>query len=238
MNVPELEAIVLAGGLGTRLSSVVSDVPKPMAPIDSVPFLTYPLTFLGRLGFKRVVLAVGYKHEVIQDHFGRQFMGMDLHYSVEAEPLGTGGGIRMALDSCQQDNLLMINGDTFFQFDYLSMLEFHLSKAARLTCGLKPMQDFDRYGTVDLGPEGQVIQFNEKQPRVEGLINGGVYWMKRDLLNEWESGSKFSFEQQVLEPMPRKGGIFGFVSEGYFIDIGIPEDYRRAQMELPELFKS
>jgi D-glycero-alpha-D-manno-heptose 1-phosphate guanylyltransferase len=252
-----MEVIILAGGLGTRLRSVVTDVPKCMAPVAGKPFLGWLLEWLARFPVTRVVLSVGYKREVIQEYVDARDWPFQTDYAVEETPLGTGGGIRLALSHCTEDRVFVLNGDTFFNAD-LERLVF----SAPVTVALKPMRDFDRYGAVTVqrstaGPTAsenyfsgrypknqfpeaftdltfQITAFREKAPCREGLINGGVYAIDRSRLNLSALPEKFSFEKEVLEPMALKGEVAGQVSDGYFIDIGIPEDYARAQREIPE----
>ena len=222
-----MEAIVLAGGLGTRLRSVVQDLPKCMAPVGEEPFLSYIFNWLSRHEITRVVLSVGYLKEAIMDWVSSREFPFEIDYAVEETPLGTGGGIRLALSKCRGRKVIVLNGDTFFPVD-LDAIPFD----APITVALKPMKDFDRYGAVVVGPDGLVSEFREKAPVKEGLINGGVY-----ALNGLDLGSfpeKFSFEKDVLEPLAAKGKVGGWVSDTYFIDIGIPDDYARAQTELPQ----
>ena len=224
-----MEAVILAGGLGTRLRSVVSEVPKCMAPVDGKPFLQYLLEALSRFDVSHVVLSVGYLREVIMDYIGSREWPFEISYAIEKEPLGTGGGIRLALEKCHGNLVYVLNGDTFFDVD-LNRLPFE----APVTLALKPMRDFDRYGAVDW--DGDLVTgFREKAPCAEGLISGGVYAVDRSQLDLSRFPKRFSFEKEVLEPMAGLGQVAGRVQDGYFIDIGIPEDYARAQRELPEI---
>ena len=224
-----MEAVILAGGLGTRLRSVVSEVPKCMAPVDGKPFLQYMLEWMSRFDVSHVVLSVGYLREVIFAFIDSREWPFEISYAVEEEPLGTGGGIRLALTKCREDRVIVLNGDTFFNVD-LKALTF----AAPVTLALKPMRDFDRYGAVDLAG-GLVTGFHEKTACTEGLINGGVYALVRSRLDLAFYPGRFSFEKDLLEPLAAARLVAGQVQEGYFIDIGIPEDYTRAQRELPEI---
>ena len=224
-----MEAIILAGGLGTRLRSVVSEVPKCMAPVDGRPFLQYMLEWLSRYDVSHVVLSVGYLKEVIFSFMDSRACPFEISYAVEEEPLGTGGGIRLALTKCREDRVIVLNGDTFFDVD-LEALSF----SAPVTLALKPMRDFDRYGAVDWDGE-LVTGFHEKAACAEGLINGGVYALVRSQLDFAFYPKRFSFEKDLLEPLADGHLVAGQVQDGYFIDIGIPEDYARAQRELPEI---
>ena len=224
-----MEAIILAGGLGTRLRSVVSEVPKCMAPVDGRPFLQYMLEWLSRYDVSHVVLSVGYLKEVIFSFMDSRACPFEISYAVEEEPLGTGGGIRLALTKCREDRVIVLNGDTFFDVD-LDALSF----TAPVTLALKPMRSFDRYGAVDWDGE-LVTGFHEKAACAEGLINGGVYALVRSQLDFAFQPKRFSFEKDLLEPLAAAHLVAGQVQDGYFIDIGIPEDYARAQRELPEI---
>ena len=224
-----MEAIILAGGLGTRLRSVVREVPKCMAPVDGKPFLQYVLEWLSRFEIDHVVLSVGYLREVIIEFIDAREWPFKISYAMEKEPLGTGGGLRLAVSKCKGNKVFVLNGDTFFNVDLHA-----LSFVAPVTLALKPMQNFDRYGAVDW--DGDLVTgFREKQPCAEGLINGGVYAIDRSQLDMSLFPKTFSFEREVLEPLTGFGLVAGEVQDGYFIDIGIPEDYERAQRELPEV---
>ena len=316
-----MEVIVLAGGLGTRLRSVVHEIPKCLAPISSPhvgewsivpqakikadacgttdaltdsrapkgpvscsnpsisvprapegaiscssrPFLEYLLEWLGRYPVEHVVFSVGYLKEQIIGFVKSREWPFSYDFAIEDTPLGTGGGIRLALSKCHGDHVFVVNGDTFYPVD-LSAIPFDKP----ITLALKPMKDFDRYGTVVIdnchserseesvserpaaeenyfsqgfaknqfssaiaNPTHRIAQFREKQFCKEGLINGGVYAIDRSRLDLSSLPEKFSFEKEVLEPGAAIGEIGGVVSDAWFIDIGIPEDYRRAQWALP-----
>ena len=224
------EAIILAGGLGTRLKGVISDMPKPMAPVANQPFLKYIFDYLKQQGIERVILSVGYKYELIEDFFGNNYEGLELVYSTENEPLGTGGGIRLAVDKLNGGQAFIINGDTFFDVNLLEFEKVAITENSDLCLALKPMQSFDRYGSVSL-QGSRIISFKEKQFMQEGLINGGVYWFQKSLLEAFKSGEKFSFEQDLMEKQVDQKIISGFISDTYFIDIGIPEDYAQANKD-------
>ena len=229
------EAIVLAGGKGTRLQSVVSDVPKPMAAVNGKPFLAYLLEDLSKQGLETVILAVGYKREVIMDYFGDSYEGMNIKYSVEEEALGTGGAIRLACEMCEHNRVAAINGDTFFRVDLQQLSAFHTAHGAQLSIALKKMKDFDRYGTVNLDEEDKIIGFEEKTYKVEGLINGGIYVFDKALLTEADFPEKFSFEKDILESKYLDWPFYGLAFDTYFIDIGIPKDYEQSQHDLATL---
>ncbi len=224
------EAIVLAGGFGTRLQKVVSEVPKPMAPVAGKPFLQYILDYLIQHKVNHAVLAVGYLHETIINFFGDKYESLDITYSIESNPLGTGGGILQACNYVKGNNVFVINGDTFFDVDLVELSALHQHNHALLTLALKKMERFDRYGTVDLDADGRISGFLEKKYLDEGLINGGIYCLNKQIFHP-ELPEVFSFEKEILEKEIVNRKIYGLRSEGYFIDIGIPEDYERAQTD-------
>ncbi len=225
------EAIILAGGFGTRLTTV-KDVPKPMAPINNVPFLQILLDDLLVKGITKFYLAVGHQHEIIIDYFGSSYMGCKINYVIEDTPLGTGGAIKQALAQVTSENVFVFNGDTFFDVDIELMAAQHNSCSAEVTLALKPLTDFDRYGTVEVNDKFRITKFAEKQFCKEGVINGGIYLMKSNLFEGLEYPTQFSMEQDYFERYCSEKQLEGFVDEGYFIDIGIPEDYEKAQEEL------
>lgn len=226
-----MEAIILAGGMGTRLRSVIQEVPKPMADISGKPFLCYILDYLDSFKIGRVVLSLGYKHQVVSNYFGEHYRSIDLIYSIENEPLGTGGAIKKALNNCHEEDVIILNGDSFFNVNLIDMFSRHKETKADLTIALKEMSHFDRYGTVQIN-DGRIESFLEKKYMKDGMINGGIYLLKRSILNNSKLPEKFSFESEFLQ-IYYKDLFFGaYISQGYFIDIGIPEDYRRAKSEL------
>ncbi|MBA3660170.1 MAG: NTP transferase domain-containing protein [Gammaproteobacteria bacterium] len=231
-----MQAIILAGGFGTRLKTVVSDVPKPMAPIQSKPFLAYLLDYLHAMEFKQIVLSVHHMSEVIQAYFQNNYRGMTITYAFENEPLGTGGAIVHALKSVRQDEpTWVLNGDTFLALDYKAMYQQH--RNSPLTLALQKVQDASRYGNVATH-ENQIIEFQEKGAVMPGLINAGVYLLHPTLFTAFSLPPIFSFEQDFLQPLITSIKPQAFIVNQYFIDIGIPEDYQRAQTEVPRIIES
>lgn len=226
------QAIILAGGLGTRLRSAVPDLPKCMAPILARPFIGYLLDYLLQQGVRKFILALGYKSEVVEQYIKTQYGDYNISFSVETEPLGTGGAIALAFTETEPGDCLVLNGDTFFAVDLGKLSDFHAETGAACTLALKPMQNFDRYGTVSLSDEGQVTGFHEKQKTDDGLINGGVYALKKEAFTNSTQPLNFSFETDFLYPSAQLGNIRGIIENKYFIDIGIPEDFEKAQTEL------
>ncbi|ECL5787264.1 NTP transferase domain-containing protein, partial [Campylobacter jejuni] len=189
-----MQAIILCGGLGTRLKSVIKDIPKPMAPINDKPFLEFIFEYLKKQGIKEVILAVSYKYEVIQEYFKDEFLGIKIKYSIEKEPLGTGGAIKEALKFIKNE-AYVLNGDTIFDID-LKKLILNNSK---ICLALKQMNDFDRYGTVELDSKNYIKLFKEKEFKKQGLINGGIYFLNKDIFNDFTLQEKFSFEEFLQE---------------------------------------
>jgi D-glycero-alpha-D-manno-heptose 1-phosphate guanylyltransferase len=228
------DVIILAGGLGTRLSETVPGVQKCMAPVNGHPFLYYIIKYLQRYNLNHYIFSLGYRHENITDFISTQFSGLQCSFSIEDSPLGTGGAIRKALDYTTQKNILVLNGDTFFNVDIPVLSEMHEVVNADCTIALKPMQHFNRYGCVDIDETNLVVAFKEKQAYAEGLINGGIYMLSKEALLKKNLPLKFSFETDYLEKFVSEKSIYAQVHDEYFIDIGIPEDYFRAQEELKQ----
>ena len=225
------EAIILAGGFGTRLTNV-TDVPKPMAPINGVPFLQILLDDLLVKGIITFHIAVGHQHEIIVDYFGNNYMGCKINYLIEASPLGTGGAIKKALETVTTESVFVFNGDTFFDVDLDLMEDQHQTKKGAVTIALKPLKNFERYGAVEYDEALRINNFSEKKHREQGAINGGVYLLQTNLFGGLNLPNQFSMEEDYFNTYCSEKNIYGFISEGYFIDIGIPEDYQKAQEEL------
>lgn len=225
-----MEAIILAGGLGTRLRQAVPDLPKPMAPIQNRPFLEYLLNYWIREGVSRFVMSTGYLASRVQDHFGASYRGVPIEYSIEATPMGTGGGLSLALDYLtSKDPFLLLNGDTFFQVSLESFLQFHLCSQAEMTLALLRKKTEGRYGGIEMDKSGRVLGFGPEQSSDPFWINGGVYLISPKLARSISKEKAISLEKEILPSWLEKGNrIFGFQSEGAFIDIGVPEDYNRA----------
>ena len=224
-------AIVLAGGFGTRLQTVVSDVPKPLAPINGRPFLSILFDELLAQGIKHVILAVGYKGGMVETSFGESYKELTLSYSYEEEPLGTGGAIQLALKQHNsQQSVWIFNGDTYFGCSLNVVLEQHHRLNAEVTLALTEMETADRYGLVELRKDQFISRFCEKTPGASGLINAGVYLLEPESLFRFDLPSKFSLEKDFFEAFLQNLRIVGCTCDGFFIDIGVPEDYARAQV--------
>ena len=227
-----MQAILLCGGMGTRLRSVVADRPKPMADICGKPFLQYLLEMLRDKGITEVIFALGYMGEMIEEYFqdGSVF-GLKIAYSYEEEPLGTGGAIRNALPKILEEEVLVLNADTYFPMDYQGLYRFHQENDGDFSLATRAVPDISRYGAVRRDAAGRILAWNEKledggQP-LAGEINGGIYVMKKSLIAEIPEG-KQSLEQDCVPKWLSEGKrIFGLPFEGYFMDIGIPKDYQQ-----------
>lgn len=214
-----MEAVVLAGGLGTRLRPAVSDVPKPMAPVQGRPFLERLLDYWIAQGVRRAILAVGYMHEKIERHFGSRYRDCEIEYSVEHEPLGTGGALVQASRAVRARTFLVLNGDTYFAVPLRDLEDFHRASKADVTMSLFRSDD-PRYTGVALGPDGRVADFSGR-----GTVNGGVFLFEADALSGRET-RKCSLEQDILAGFG--GRIYGRVFDAPFIDIGLPADWQAA----------
>ncbi len=226
------EAIILAGGLGTRLRSAVPDLPKCMAPVDNKPFLTFVINHLRRHGIKRFIFSLGYMSEEIVAFLGEKFPALPYKVCIEDQPLGTGGAIKKACSLAENSSVLVANGDTLYKIDVELLTGIHLASGACCSLSLKPMQNFDRYGVVEIDNCNLVKKFLEKRFFETGLINGGVYALNKNKFLAENLPEKFSFEKDYLEQYYTKRTMFGVVQDQYFIDIGVPEDFERAQEEL------
>jgi len=227
-------AIILAGGFGTRLQAVVNDLPKPMAPVNGQPFLNYQLNYLKHYGVKKIILSVGYLSEKIKGYYGSNFNGLEIDYVVEESPLGTGGGIRLALEKCKDELAFVLNGDSFFDVDLEKFYSQHAKQNAQVSLALRKVTDAGRYGTIEKNADNKIVSFKEKSGNTkEGIINGGVYIIdKKIYLSSTPANTNFSIEKDFFEKQLNALNIYGFEFEGYFIDIGIPEDYTKAQHDL------
>ena len=229
------EAIILAGGLGTRLRSVVSDLPKCMAPVADQPFLKHVIRYLLSQGVEKFIFSLGYKHEMIESFLNDEFPTLHIECSVEQEPLGTGGAVYLACKRAKDNHVLVVNGDTLFKANLKKAASFHLENNADCTLLLKPMQGFNRYGAVELDDDLIVKSFKEKQFFQTGDINAGVYLLNIEQFIDRDFPEKFSFEKDYLEKYYSEKKIFGLIEDSYFIDIGIPADFKKAQEELKQI---
>jgi D-glycero-alpha-D-manno-heptose 1-phosphate guanylyltransferase len=225
-----MEAAILAGGLGTRLRATVPDLPKPMAAIAGRPFLEIVLASLARKGFCRIILSLGHMAEKVVSHFGVSFEGMDLIYEIEASPLGTGGALRQALARASSDHVFVFNGDTFLDLDVPELEAFWRARRLPIIVG-KNVADARRYGRLETESE-RVVGFTAKGMPGPGLINAGCYVLPTNVLDVFEPGQAFSLEADFLAAAVKSQHFALFTTDAFFIDIGIPDDYLRAQAQL------
>lgn len=234
-----MQAIILAGGLGTRLKTVVADKPKVLSPVAGKPFLYYIIEYLQKQGITNYVFALGYLSEQVLDFLQQYYPSLSYQYSIEETPLGTGGGIKKAIQLATEENVLVVNADTFFDVDLNKMFSAHHKSNAQCTIALKLMKNFDRYGSVEVNDNNKILLFKEKTFVDKGYINGGYLIINKNFyLSTTQSlPDIFSYEKDFLEKNLHKMQVIGFKSEGYFIDIGIPQDYALAQMVFANFIK-
>lgn len=226
------EAVILAGGMGTRLKSLVGDRPKPMALVNGKPFLRYLFRHLLKNDFRHIILAVGFRHEFISEYFGNRFEEMELSYAVETKPLGTGGGIRNALRYSTAEYSFILNGDTYFPVSFEEMELLSAKKTSDLTIALRRLEDVSRFGSIFLDKSQKLSGFIEKKPQAgPGLINGGIYYLRNQAFKELKFPENFSFEKDYLMKYAQIQNFYGIVFNNYFIDIGIPESLIQAQTD-------
>jgi D-glycero-alpha-D-manno-heptose 1-phosphate guanylyltransferase len=214
------EAIILAGGKGTRLQSIVKNTPKPMAEVHGRPFLTYLLDYLQEQSIRKIIFSVGYKRAIIQNFFGKKYNNIDIVYSYENTPLGTGGAIKKALSQIEQNDVFVCNGDTFFPIPLAELYQKHHSKNSDLSLSLAEVPDNKRYSGVCTDHNNKIISFTD----TSNIINGGLYCIKKNIFDNINMPKTFSFEHDFLEKL--SGKWYGFLFHQYFIDIGIPADYQ------------
>jgi D-glycero-alpha-D-manno-heptose 1-phosphate guanylyltransferase len=229
-------AIILAGGFGTRLQSVVSTLPKPMAPVNGIPFLNYQLDYLKASGVQQVILSIGYLADKIISYYGLTYKGLSITYVMEETPLGTGGGIRLAMEKCTDASVLVLNGDSFFDVDLTLFVQQHEQSKAPCSLALRRVEDSSRYGKIETDASNRITSFKEKSNEAQaGTINGGVYLLDTAVYKaNTLSKESFSIEKDFFEKQLSDLTLKGFVFDGYFIDIGIPEDYLKAQHDFKE----
>jgi D-glycero-alpha-D-manno-heptose 1-phosphate guanylyltransferase len=231
-----ISALVLAGGLGTRLRSAVPDLPKPMAPINGRPFLEHLIDYWIKQGVSRFVLSVGYRHEVITAHFGGKYKEATIEYVVEQTPLGTGGGLLLGVQKlCQRERFLLLNGDTYFTVNLKKLIEFSSANRADWCFSLFRTHEAGRYMGLDISPQGRIVSLNSGIGQTGRLANGGVYWVNPLALisEKFSLGDKLSLEDDIFPASLALGQhLLGLEFSGAFIDIGVPVDYRRASLLL------
>jgi len=235
-----IEAIVLAGGLGTRIRSVVKDRPKPMALIHGRPFLEYVLNYWQKQGVRRFILSVGYRKEMIQAYFGKRYRKAEIEYSIERRPLGTGGGVLQAIEYLKtRRGFLVLNGDTFFEVSLRALKKHHADNQADFTLAMAGSASEDRYERMELDRTSRVLDLKARgEGKKRAWINGGVYWAEPACLREWleRPRDKISLESKMIpELIKTNHKVFGFKSRGRFLDIGTPASYKSAENFLKEI---
>ncbi len=232
------EAIIPCGGLGTRIAGVLPGIPKVLAPVAGRPFLSYVTEHLEQQGISKFILAAGYRYELIEKFIedetgkGKNFPQPNVEFSIEQKALGTGGAIRLALNKTSSEHILVVNGDTLFNINLKNFTDFHMSNESTCTLAIKPMNNFDRYGAVEIDPRGNILLFKEKQFFTSGYINAGTYLLHKNAFDDLQLPEEFSFEKNYLEEYIHSQKIMAMVHDGYFIDIGVPEDLEKARQEL------
>lgn len=227
------EVIILAGGLGTRLQPVIEGLPKAMAPVRGRPFLEYLLDYLAESGLTHAIMSTGHLSDIIQDHFREKYRGIKISYAFEDKPLGTGGAVVNAGKMVQKEQYFVMNGDTLFRADMRKMYSTHRDKKADITIALREAEDVSRYGCINMEEKGRIITFSEKEKKKGGgWINGGIYLMNKSVISDAELPVIFSLEKDLFPSILGDHDVYGFTDDAYFIDIGTPEDYERAQHEL------
>ena len=229
-----MQALVLAGGEGTRLRPLTLRVPKPAMPLAGRPFLSFMLDWLAAHGVDDAILSLGYRHEAVHEVLGDAHGEMRLRYVVEDEPLGTAGPVRLAADEgLLADRALVLNGDCLTDVDLTAELAQHERTGAEATLALVAVEDTASYGVVPTDDEGRVTEFLEKtESPPTNRINAGAYVIERSVADRIEPGRAVSFEREVFPAMASEGVLYGFPAEGYWIDIGTPERYLEATYDL------
>jgi len=223
-----MQVIILAGGFGRRLKNHIPSIPKPMAPINNKPFLDYILNYLNNYDVDKIIFSLFHKHQVIEKYYQYDYEGIEISYSIDKGPLGTGGAIKEALSFADNEHIFVINGDTFFNVNLLDLYKKHIEDCNDITFSLKPMKNFDRYGIIKTSESGNVISLSEKEYSRSGQIDGGIYLIKKILFDDYNGEKVFSFNDYIINNL-KYIKVGSMVFDEIFIDIGIPEDYNSAQ---------
>jgi len=233
-----MQILVLAGGLGTRLKRIAKSIPKVMLNIEEKPFLEYLILQLKKYNLNNIILCTGYLKEKIEGYFGSgNNLGVNIFYSEESKPLGTGGAIKFAENLIEEDDFIVMNGDSLFDINLYELIDYHLKKKALATMALTKVKNKSRYGSVELSKDNKIKSFVEKLESSHfNLINGGIYILNRKIFEFIPEEKKISLENDIFPKLIGKG-FYGFHFDNYFIDIGIPEDYRKLQENPENLFE-
>ena len=232
MKTGDCDVVILCGGLGTRLRSVVGDRPKPMADIGGKPFVRLLVEHIASYGLDRFILSVGYKAGMIGDYFRAGNLPVKVEIAVESEPMGTAGGLRNSRALIRADTALVLNGDSFCRVDYAAMIEAHLDRNACATIAVVPTENAAEFGSIRAAKDGRITAFEEKKGGGGGLINAGVYVFRKTAIDAMPSRIPLSLEKDVF-PGLTSGILLSFPVSGPLYDIGTPAGYARAQSDLP-----
>ncbi len=230
------EVIILSGGLGTRLKPVVNNLPKCLAIVNNRPFIAYILDSLIKYQYDKYIFALGYMNEEVIHYVKTEYPNLNVVFSVEEEQLLTGGAIRLALEYVESESVLILNADTFLNINLNTLKKFHNSFGADITIVLKPLYDFERYGSVKFDIDHWITHFEEKKYMDFGYINCGYIYLNKNVLLQYPIGKKFSFEKDFISEKINRLKIKALIDKSYFIDIGIPEDFIKAQMDFRNMF--
>ncbi len=226
-----MEALILAGGHGTRLRHLLNNAPKALAIINNRPFLEYLIHFLQKNGVDKFIFSLGHLHEQIEEFLSEKFPDLQVEKVFDPYPLGTGGAILNALSKSKEEDVVIVNADTYFDVNLLAFYAFHKASNSDCTIALKYLEKFDRYGSVKL-EQGRITDFNEKVYLEKGLINAGFIFLKKSTFTHFfKEIAAFSFEKDFLQEKLAEIKVCGFESDGYFIDIGVPDDFYKANID-------
>jgi len=231
-----MQAIILAGGKATRLQTILKDVPKALASIRNKPFLDFLLQFLNQQGINHFIFALGHQHQQTLDYLNAKEKSWTYSCVIEQEALGTGGAVKKAIETATEKDVWVINADTYLALNMKAMYQQHIENNVLATIALKEMNHFDRYGLIHIDQSNRITSFEEKRACENGLINAGFFIVNKDrFLLHTASLEKFSIEQDFFELQLSTKAVFGYMTDGFFIDIGVPEDFKKAQILLPNI---
>jgi len=233
--IKDIPAILLAGGLGTRISTMSNGLPKPMIDVGGRPFIKYVADFLIKNGFTRIIIAASYKYYLIQEELGFSYKGCKIEWSIEESPLGTGGAISKVFVNFNLPSAFIFNADTLFYIDFVNFSKFCYSKNNNIVIALRLIENVSRYGKVIQNKDGLITSFSEKNNIGPGYINGGIYFVNRSML-DLTYDKKYSFEEYISRIVISQKKVYSINCSGYFIDIGIPTDLIKARKELPQIY--
>jgi len=232
MNVSECDCVILCGGLGKRLQSIVHDVPKVMAQVDGRPFLDLIIEFLKSQNIKRIVLCTGHKADLIENYYREQDFGLMIDFSTEHEPLGTGGALKNAHEVILSDPFFVLNGDSFLSVDLQAFLDFHMEKKSIASMLVTEVNDSKDFGNLEIDENQQVVDFREKGIGTKKqLVNAGIYCFSQTVFSCMPELKKFSLENDFF-PKLIGNKFYGYCTDKEFMDIGTPERYESVKQKL------